>query len=292
MWTDPVDLSRPRSPFAAARTKLSDRETIDGDQRQRVTNTLAVPYRWVCSIDVVRGTVLNRGSGLLIGARHVLTAAHNVYDQRGTRPDTVHVAPARNGRTDPLGRYLVSGWNTTSAFLSTSRAGTRFDFALLTLDKEVGLFTFRVLGDKQLGWWGSSTNGQGTSLQPLRPAFLESKDVVVCGYPGDKCGALPYDPATGCPARDQATTLWSNFGPAHFAPGLDGILLHAADTHKGQSGSPVWIKSRDSSRRLVGVHVAPNRVWDASTGRFQVVRHNRSVHLSADVAALIQGWIR
>jgi V8-like Glu-specific endopeptidase len=275
-----------------ARIELEDREWIDGDQRQQVMNTLAVPYRWVCSIDIRRGNVLSRGTGLLIGARHVLTAAHNIYDQRGARPDTVYVAPARNGRSSPLGRYLVSGFTTTAAFLRNRRTGSRFDFALLTLAKEVGLHTFRVLEDRQLGWWGNPTLGQGTSLQPLRPAFLESKDVVVCGYPGDKCGAQPYDPATGCSSQDHATTLWSNFGPAHFAPGLDGILLHAADTAKGQSGSPVWIRFRDGSRRLVGVHTMPHRVWDANTGKLQVLRHNRSVHLSADVVALIQGWIR
>jgi V8-like Glu-specific endopeptidase len=291
MWTDPVDLSRLRSPFAPARAGLSDHEVIDGDQRQRVTNTLAVPYRWVCSIDVVRGKGLQRGTGLLVGARHVLTAAHNIYDDRGTGPDKLHVAPARNGRIDPVGRYVVSGFNTTSAFLRTSRAGTRFDFALLTLEKEVGLFWFRVLGDKRLGWWGDPANGQGTSLRPLGQDFLESKNVVVCGYPGDKCGAQPYDKAKGCSARDRASTLWSNFGPAHFPPGLDGILLHAADTHKGQSGSPVWIRFVDGTRRLVGVHVAPHEIQDPDTGKLQVVRHNRSVHLSADVAELIQGWI-
>jgi V8-like Glu-specific endopeptidase len=292
MRTDRANHPVLRSPFPAAGTGLEDRELIGGDERLRITNTFAGPYRWVCAIDLERGRSLSRRTGFLVSARHVLTAAHNIYDTRRTRPDTVHLGPARDGRTDPVGHYVASGFAPTSAFLRTSRAGTRSDLAVVTPKKEAGLFTFRVLGDRRLGWSGDADNGAVTSLLPLRPGFLEAKDGVVCGYPGDKCGTQPYNAAQGCSIQDRATTRWSNFGPAHFEAGLTGVLLHAADTHPGESGSSVWIRFRDGTRRLVGVHVAPHRVVDADTGRPLPLRHNRAVHLSADTVALVQSWTR
>jgi V8-like Glu-specific endopeptidase len=269
-------------------TPVLDRERIGADDRHQITATLTAPFRWVCSLDVVRGDQVSRGSGLLVGPRHVLTAAHNVYDGRGRGPDTMHVAPARNGRTDPVGRYLVTGTNTTAAFFRTAAPGTRSDFALLTLEKEVGSFVFRVTGDKPLGWWGHPGLGAGTALLPLDRTFLENKGVVVCGFPGDKCGSSAYDESVGCETRDRASTMWWGFGTAHVEAGLAGILLHDADTHPGQSGSPVWIKFTDGSRRLAGIHVAPNQVFDAGTLRPLPLRHNRAVHFDADVAALVR----
>ena len=63
-----------------------------------------VPVLQGVSLDIVRGSTLSRGSGLLIGPRQVLTAAHNIYDRSGNRPDSVHVAPARNRADLPFGR--------------------------------------------------------------------------------------------------------------------------------------------------------------------------------------------
>src|SRR5688500_17688635 len=87
-----------------------EQEGIPPDERVLVARTLAVPYRWIGSLVVSvekpypKGWTSGfaRGSGLLIGPRHVLTAAHGIYSDDGRSPKSIVVAPARNGRRTPL----------------------------------------------------------------------------------------------------------------------------------------------------------------------------------------------
>jgi V8-like Glu-specific endopeptidase len=132
--------------------------------------------------------------------------------------------------------------------------------------------------------------GQGTNPRPLDAAFLTGKDVVVCGYPGDKCNGSACDAARGWKAADQANTMWSHFGPARFHAGAPGGIVYTADTAKGQSGSPVWIRFTDGTRSLVGVHVDRHLEFDAGVRRM-VLRGNKAVHLDADVMALVRSWL-
>ena len=284
------------SPFAP------EREVIPPDEREMVRDSLAVPYRWVCSLDVTHPDgAFARGSGVLVGPRQVLTAAHNIYRPDGSSPSSVHVAVARHGRSEPFGRVKAVAFSLTSAYLGASRAGTRFDFAVVTLDRDVGSRTHAGLAGGVLGHWGHPTQGHRTVLRPLDAAFLAGKRVEVCGYPGDYCGRQRLEgdpcarervgPARGCATADHATVPFVHHGSARFRAGLTGILLHTADTKCGQSGSPVWIAFSDGSRWLVGVHVDANRVHDASTGRQLPVTDNRAVHLTGDVIQLVRGWM-
>ena len=71
-----------------ARSDLEpDEEILGGENRLMVGDTLGVPNRWICAIDVVtrnpdfpkKGSPLQikaRGTGVLIGPRYVLTALH------------------------------------------------------------------------------------------------------------------------------------------------------------------------------------------------------------------------
>jgi V8-like Glu-specific endopeptidase len=280
---------------------LADREVIQPDDRQRVPDPLAVPYRWICSLDVTYADgQFSRGSGLLVGPRQVLTAAHNVYRRRdGAGPSSLYVAPARAGRADPFGRTKAVATSLSSRFL-TGPPGTgtaplgvsgRFDVALLTLERDVAGLTHAGLRRGTLGHWGHPTQGHGTVLRALDPAFLAGKAVVVGGYPGDFCGTERYDATRGCDRRDRATRAFVHHGVASFPAGLPGLLLHTADTAPGQSGSPVWIRFRDGSRWLAGVHVDAHRVIDAATGRERPVTANRAVHLSRDLLALVRTWM-
>jgi hypothetical protein len=84
------------------------------DERQRIRDTSAVSYRWVCSLDVTwpgnDDDRFGRGSGVLVGPRQVLTAGHCIYRTRdAASPVSVYVAPGRNGwrwatRTSPAPR--------------------------------------------------------------------------------------------------------------------------------------------------------------------------------------------
>src|SRR6185295_12570106 len=87
-------------------------EIFGHDDRRLVTNTLQIPFRFVCCLafEVVNPSNGNRlalrGSGTLISERHVLTCAHNVLDDysnrslpiRYIRSTNMLVAPARNDR--------------------------------------------------------------------------------------------------------------------------------------------------------------------------------------------------
>ena len=278
------------SPFVDTPVGLLEHEVLEPDERVRVNPTTQVPYRWVCSLDMVRGGTPYRGSGLLVGPRQVLTAAHNIYDSEGNRPDSVHVVPARNVNDQPFGRFEAVAFTTTSRYITSPTPGNRFDFALVTLGADASAVTSRAIGGAALGHWGSPRTGQGTNLRTLTTAFLTGKDVVVCGYPGDMCNGSRCDPAVGWRAGDQSNSMWSHYGPARFHAGAPGGIVYSADTAKGQSGSPVWIRFSDGTRSLVGVHVDRHLEYDPGVRRM-VLRGNKAVHLDADVMALVRSWL-
>jgi len=294
-WSEP-----PRTMTLAPEPADREAEVIPPDDRRLVTDTLAVPNRWICSIDVIRaGNKLNRGTGVLIGPRQVLTAAHVLYEPDGTGPQSVHVAPGRNGRTatagvfEPVGRIKATAYSVPGEFLTgrAVRTNTRYDFALITLEKDASALPVKAQGGAPLGYWGSPANGAKTVLRALDPAFLTGKPVYVCGYPGDWCGRTHLDPRIGCSADDQATAQLVHYGLATFPVPMPGVLLHTADTFEGQSGAPVWMQFNDGSRFLVGIHTGPNTVIDGATGRQLPVTANKAVHLSADVLQRVRSWM-
>lgn len=284
------------SPFVDAPVALEspgdrwEQEVLEPDGRVRVSPTTQVPYRWVCSLDGLRGGRPFRGSGLLVGPRQVLTAAHNVYDSEGRRPDSMHVVPARNVGAQPFGRFEAVAFTTSSRYVTNPRPGGPFDIALVTLAADAAAATSPALGGAALGHWGSPRTGQGTNLRPLSTAFLTGKDVVVCGYPGDMCNGSRCNPSVGWRLGDQSNTMWSHFGPARFHPTAPGAIVYTADTAPGQSGSPVWIRFNDGTRSLVGVHVARHLEYDAGVRRM-VLRGNKAVHLDTDAMALVRSWL-
>lgn len=279
-----------RSPFVEAPAPLMEHEVLLPDERVRVNPTTQVPYRWVCSLDVTRAGKTFRGSGLLIGPRQVLTAAHNVYDSEGNRPDSLHVVPARNVDEQPFGRFEAVAFTTSSRYISSPTPGGRFDIALVTLGADASAVRSKALGGAPLGHWGHATLGQGTNLRALTTTFLTGKDVVVCGYPGDKCNGNRCDPTVGWRMGEQSNSMWSHYGPARFHAGAPGAVVYPADTAPGQSGSPVWIRFSDGTRSLVGVHVSRHLEYDANVRRM-VLRGNKAVHLDTDVMALVRSWL-
>ncbi|MET1138381.1 trypsin-like serine protease, partial [Bacillus subtilis] len=96
-----------------AKAPYSIKSVIGSDDRTRVTNTTAYPYRAIVHISSSIGSC----TGWMIGPKTVATAGHCIYDtSSGSFAGTATVSPGRNGTSYPYGsvkstRYFIpSGW--------------------------------------------------------------------------------------------------------------------------------------------------------------------------------------
>jgi V8-like Glu-specific endopeptidase len=265
-------------------TELADLEAIGPDRPERVpaAETLAVPYRWICRLTVPSvdptDPSYGMGTGVLIGPRHVLTAAHVLVSERDpakTVGDRLRVQPARNGSAARFKEVGILGWQVHPH--AYARAGNRrflqpqHDYGLVTLDTNVSDWS---LGPCPLGYWGlPGACGDGARVG-MAAADVAGQEVRVTGYRYDK----------------ETATLWSGLG-AITMDRRRGALLHTADTKRGQSGSPVWL-IRAGRCQLVGVHSGELGAWAIDAQGNQTLTHNAGALLSAAVVAQLRQWMR
>lgn len=209
------------------REEFGEFEILGNDDRQFVSNTLAIPSRFVCCLDLIFENPNNgerlqlRGSGTLISNRHVLTAAHNVLDDISTKnaaltaqgitpfpvryltAQRIVVSPARNGRTFPVGFTTVTNIRVARAWQAVANrqqaqgnqqhlfTNPRDDFALLTLNLPLGTSNpsppSMQLPPPPLGFWSHPRFGGGTRIRPIELSKLRNQPVNLAGYPIDKC---------------------------------------------------------------------------------------------------------
>lgn len=202
-------------------------ELIGNDDRVRVADTLAIPFRFICCLEFLFTNPTTgdthpwRGSGTLISDRHVLTAAHNVLrdpsqDVAGfpigyRRPTRMLVAPARNDRNFPGDSSNVQTARVSPQWQATANRQTaggntahipgprQFDFALLTLASPLGARqplapVTMQLPAPPLGWWGHGQFGGKTRIRAYSAELwqrLRNQTVNLSGYPADKCRHRP-----------------------------------------------------------------------------------------------------
>jgi monoamine oxidase len=298
----------PAKPPPQVHTAELGDEIIGRDDRVRVTDTLTLPARWVCAIDLLvddpkRGKgasqieSLSRGTGILIGPSHVLTAAH-VFDDASLEVDgsirkvpvaRVRVSPARNGdnTSHPLGAAYSKAFHRPQHFTAEN------DYALIVLDRDLSQATHKSMKGR-LGYWGQSP--QVAALRVLDPANFADAMVSVIGYPGDRCGndVIKGDDATQkenriryCAQRrhdEWASTAWQSSGTAH-PRAATGLMLHDADTYEGESGGPIFLR-RGDTLDLLGVH---GGVMPAADGGPPT--NNRGARVTTQMLDQLRDWV-
>jgi monoamine oxidase len=298
-------LSKPKSQMLTA--ELGD-DVIGHDDRVRVSDNFALPARWVCAIDLLvddpkqgKGAPqiesLSRGTGILIGPSHVLTAAH-VFDDASLEVDgrmrkvpvaRVRVSLARNGdnTSHPLGAAY------SKAVHRPPRFNVENDYALIVLDRDLSKATHKSMKGP-LGYWGQSP--KVAALRVLDPAKIGDPAICVIGYPGDRCGKdiITGDDAAQMESRirycaqrrhdEWASTAWQSSGTANPRAGT-GLMLHDADTYEGESGGPIFLR-RGDTLDLLGVHGGVVNV--AGGGR---PTHNRGARVTSSMLNDLRDWI-
>jgi V8-like Glu-specific endopeptidase len=107
----------------------------------RITPTSDTPWRWICHIALEDGRQRSEGhgSGILISDRHVLTAAHVVYDMAKDRQlHFARVSPGLDYDSSPFGTWSVSQVRVCPKYDPSDDKNLEWDYALVTLDKAVG----------------------------------------------------------------------------------------------------------------------------------------------------------
>ena len=140
---------------------------IGEDDRIRVTYTTVYPWSTIVKLYMTWGEDVYIGSGTMIDKKHVLTAGHCVYAHSlGGWADSVKVIPGANNGNEPFGHAWANNMRCYSDWIVEGYLN--HDFAVLTLDRDIGL---------QTGWMELFTTVPWSSI------YFGGFNTV--GYPGD-----------------------------------------------------------------------------------------------------------
>jgi V8-like Glu-specific endopeptidase len=226
----------------------------------RVSNPYVVPLRWMAKVSIFKnGNYDGGGSGVLISDRHVLTAAHVVYDVlKNPAQFSLEVAIAKD-EAKGFSPYVPAKKPDISPKYSPGTL--EYDYAIITLSQPVADLRFPELGGSKLCFWGSSACGAGTSAMPVGPATLLRQTVFTAGFPRKHGG----------------NQMWIYSAWLLSVPPQSPIMVFGGETTEGQSGSPVWTQ-QGGGYNLVGIVVARGNV-------------NRVIRLTWDVVFQVNEWM-
>lgn len=207
--------------FSALEQQLETLEVVIGqDDRVRITNTKATPWKRICHLKIQTATgKFYLGTGFFIGPRTIVTAGHCVYiHSQGGWAQQITVTPGRNETEAPFKSYMATSFRSVKGWVTDK--SRNYDYGVIILPKsaviplEIGAFGFGAYSNQS----------------------LLNKKLNTAGYPGDK--------PTG--------TMWFHGRKAKAV--TSRTLTYDIDTAGGQSGSAVWVRGSNGKRIVVGIH--------------------------------------
>lgn len=201
--------------------ELTTESVIGRDDRIKIRNTRAYPFRAICSLLIEAKTGRKYiGTGWFISPRTVVTAGHCLYlHNQGGWAKSITVMPGRNGNTLPYGSAKATRFRSVKGWTADRNQNFDYGAIILPADKRLGART---------GWFGFAN---------LNDSTLKSKHVNISGYPGDK------------PRGEQ------HYHHRNVASVNSRKVRYTIDTFGGQSGSPVfYINGELGARYAVGIH--------------------------------------
>lgn len=199
---------------------------VDNDRVQTVVDPDQYPYRAVLALLLGWDTndaddeinYFNTGTGFLEGYDVMATCAHNFWKaDLGWVDDCRIYVRQDSGTYSETDYHHPKQWVCASAY--TSDLNANYDWCAVTLWDDLG---------SSNGWFGKGWNG----------GQINNRSVTVSGYPYDAATVPEYK--WGHQYKDYGTTTDST----------DYIIRYDIDTHKGQSGSPVY----DSNYIVWAIH--------------------------------------